>query len=449
MGLSIFKKTFLEKYKYFKSEELRAQLLRGGIGSSFIQVANRIFGLFLGLVLARNLGPEGYGVYTYALAIMMMLMVVAEAGVPTLLVREIAAAYSQGEYGLIRGVLIRGAQLVAFIAIIITLTGIMLLWWGADNLNADVYYTTLLMLFVLPIIALITTFTRALRGLNRVVIGQAIEILLRPFLLLLIIASIFVALPTLHQPQYVMAAELFVALLGLVISLFVLNRLIPKEMRNIQTQYRSRQWLKSALPFTLIGGAGVIHNQTDIIMLGWLGSAEDVGIYRVAILGSSLVVFGLQIANIVLAPHFATLYSQGNFIKLQRLLTVSARVILSIAIPIGLILLLTGEDLIVWIFGIEFLASYTPLVILVVGQIIKISFGPAATLIYMSGLEKESVRLLWQAALINILLNAVLIPKYGLSGAATASALSMIIWEGSLFLKAYKRLGLNSTAFAR
>ena len=53
--------------------------------------------------------------------------------------------------------------------------------------------------------------------------------------------------------------------------------------------------------------------------------------------------------------------------------------------------------------------------ILVVGQIIKISFGPAATLIYMSGLEKESVRLLWQAALINILLNAVLIPKYGLS----------------------------------
>jgi O-antigen/teichoic acid export membrane protein len=64
----------------------------------------------------------------------------------------------------------------------------------------------------------------------------------------------------------------------------------------------------------------------------------------------------------------------------------------------------------------------------------------------MTGHERISARILWQTALLNVLLNAVLIPLYGLVGAALASAVSLAIWNTMLYREVHRRLGINSTA---
>ncbi|MDA3876550.1 MAG: flippase [Halothiobacillus sp.] len=425
---------------------LRAQLLRGGLGSAGVQALNRVLVLALGIMLARGLGAEGYGTYAYAFAIMNLLMVAAVAGVPTLLLREVAAAHGQQRWGLLRGALIRSGQLVLLASVSVSLIGLLVLWVMADRLGAAQLYTTLLMLLVLPLEALAKTIASTMLGLHRVVVGQAVGMLLRPLLVLVGVGSIFLLDPAFLQPQYAMAAQLAAAGVVLLVGGWMLSRYLPAASRTEPAEYQSRKWLKSALPFTLIGGAGIINNQADIIMLGWFGSAADVGIYRVAVQGATLVVFGLQAANSVIAPHFARLYAQGDMDKLQRLVTASARVALLVALPFALAFVFAGDTIVARVFGAEFAASHLPLAILALGQLANAAFGSVGFLLTMTGNESHTARVLWQTALLNVVLNGLLIPLYGMAGAAVASAISLLIWNALLFVRVGKSLGITSCA---
>lgn len=426
---------------------LKARLIRSGLGSAGIQAANRVLALALGIVLARTLGAEGYGVYAYAFAIMSLLMVAAEAGVPTLLMREVAASQAREEWGLLRGVLRRAGQFVAVAAGSVALVGLLILWAVGDRLSDTMFTTMALMLLVLPLAAGTKAIAHALMGLHKVVLGQAVNQFLRPLLVLVLVGSGFLLWPELRQPPYAMAAQLFGAAIVLAAGLFVLRRLMPSKAATAPPAYRSREWLRSALPFTLIGGAGVINNQTDIIMLGWFTGSEDVGIYRVAVQGAMLVAFSLQVANAVLGPQFSRFYAQGDMVRLQHLVTQSARVILLTALPVALVFILFGALVVSWVFGAEFTTAHWPLAILAAGQLVNAGFGSVGFLLNMTGHESIAARMLWRTAFLNIVFNAVLIPLYGMNGAAIATTISLAIWNALLFRQVRQRLGIFSTAF--
>lgn len=435
-------KPFQRLKQQAQGDSLKARLIRGGLGSAGIQAANRLLALGMGIVLARMLGPDGYGIYAYAFTIMSLLMVVAEAGVPTLLMREVAAAQGKAEWGLLRGALRRGGQFVALAGAIVSLLGLLVLWGYAESLRPEVLYTTALMLLLLPITALCKTVAHAMRGLHRVVIGQAVDMLIRPLLVLIILAAVFLAWPEQRQPHVAMAAQLLGALMVLLLGALVLRRFLPDESRAVAPEYRSRQWLKSALPFTLIGSAGIINNQADIIMLGWFMDSEDVGIYRVAVQGATLVAFGLQAANAVVAPQFSRLYAQGDMKRLQRLVTNSARAILAGSLPLAVLFMSAGGTIVGWVFGHEYTAAHVPLAILAVGQLTLGILGLTGPLVSMTGFEKDVSIVMWASSAGNIVLNLIFIPILGLVGAAVATAITVIFWHVYLFLLAKNELGI-------
>lgn len=427
-------------------DSLRARLIRGGLGSAGIQAVNGILTLVLGIVLARMLGPKDYGVYAYAFAIMNLLMVAAEVGVPTLLMREVASSLGLAQWGLLRGALRRCAQFVALAATSISLLGFVILTWFADSIRPVVMCTMALMLLMLPVSALRKTVVHAIRGLDRVVAGLALEMFIQPLLVLIIVSLVFIAWPEQRKPHVAMAAQILSALVVLLIGTLVLRRLLPHEIRTAVPEYQSRKWRTNALAFTLIGGAGIINNQADMIMIGWLMTPEDVASYRVAMQGATLVAFGLQVANSVLAPQFSRLYAQGDIEGLQRLATSSARVILAAALPLASAFVLAGRAIVGWVFGAEYAAAHVPLGILAVGQLINAGFGSVGCLLNMTGHERVTARILWQTALLNIVMNVFLIPPFGTAGAAAASATSLALWNVLLYRKVRKQLGINSTA---
>lgn len=426
---------------------LKARLVRGGLGSAGIQAANRVLSLALGVVLARTLGAEGYGIYAYAFALMSLLMVPAEAGVPTLIMREVAANQGREEWGVLRGLLQRATQFVALTSTTISLLALVVVWCVAGSLTPTVLYTTTLMLMVLPLSAGARTVAHAMRGLHRVVIGQAIDLLLRPALVLMFVGIVFTLWPQYRQPHVAMAAQLLAALGLLIAGGLVLKSFIPAPAKIAPPVYRGREWLRSALPFTLIGGAGIINSHTDIIMLGWFIGKQEVGIYRVAVQGATLVAFSLQVANAVVAPQFARIYAQRDMATLQRLVTRSAQIILVAALPVALAFALAGDHIVAWVFGAEFAAAHIPLAILALGQLVNAGFGSVGYLLNMTGHENISARILWQTALLNIGLNVVLIPFFGMNGAAIATAISLITWNLLLFRQVKAKMQITSTAF--
>jgi O-antigen/teichoic acid export membrane protein len=168
----------------------RRQLLTAGAGSIALRILYAFLGLALGVVLARAMRPDGYGLYTFALSTITLLAIPAQVGLPALLVREVAKYHLNSNWGLFRGILLRANQAVFAISGLIVVIAATALWLLGDRLTSEEVYTFNWSLVLLILIALGDVRAAVLRGLRKVVQGQLPEQALVPgFLLTLALAA--------------------------------------------------------------------------------------------------------------------------------------------------------------------------------------------------------------------------------------------------------------------
>ncbi len=120
-------------------------------------------------------------------------------------------------------------------------------------------------------------------------------------------------------------------------------------------------------------------------VLGIFRSTEEVGIYRIVITGSHFVLFSFQVVNTVIAPSIAKLYSTGDMQRLQRTITVGNRAILLLSLPIAIIFIFFGQEILVSLFGSQFGLGATALAILSFGLLIVYWHGFSGTYINDDG----------------------------------------------------------------
>lgn len=428
-------------------DSLRSHLIKGAIGSFILKSCGLLLQLTAGIFIARSLGASGYGTYAYALAIINLLTIPTVMGLPQLITRNVAIYHVKNEFGLMRGLLVRSNQAVfilslimAFIALFISLTIIN----GSDKIRLQ---TFLISLILLPILALKNLRMAALRGLKHVVLSLMPETLFRPgfFIIFLLMGIVF--LPSGMSPQKVMIFQVSAASIAFFLGVVFLLRALPENTKTTVSQFETRTWLKSAIPFMFLGAMQIVNKQTDIVMLGIFRSIEQVGIYRAVVQGATLVAFVLTAVNVVLLPTVAGLHAKGDKKRLQRIVTYSARAILAATFPIILVFVFWGRWLLVTFFGQEFGDGTTALSILCIGQLVNASMGSVALILNMTGHERDAARGVAIAAVLNIFINALLIPKFGMEGAAAASTISLITWNVFMFFWVYKRIGVVSIAF--
>ena len=90
-----------------------------------------------------------------------------------------------------------------------------------------------------------------------------------------------------------------------------------------------------------------------------------------------------------------------------------------------------------------------PLVILAIGQLVSVSAGSVSSLLNMTGHERDTMQGLMIAASLNLVLNLLLTPRWGATGAAVATAVTLIVWNLILLRKVYLRTGIRASAFFR
>lgn len=406
---------------------LRRDLLRGGLGSLAVKTAHAVLAFAVAVTLARMLGPAGYGVYAFALAVLMIVALPAQVGLPQLVVRETAKAQADGDWGLMRGLWRWSNRTVAFFSGL-ALAGVVAVLWLADM--SPRLETLAIGAALIPLIALGNLRAASLRGLRRVVLGQLPESVIRPVVLLaILLGAAGLGLDAhLSQPHAAMAVYVAAAATAFVAGAAMLHRFRPAEVVCAATRTTSTKWRQAVLPLAMITGLQLINNQADIIVLGIFRSDAEVGVYRAVFQMALLVLFGMQAMSQMLQPHFARLYRQGDMDRLQRLVTLSARAILTLALPPVLAFVFFGGDLLAWVFGDAYRAGAAALAILAVGQGLKAVMGTALSLLNMTGNEKVVAQLGVVAVITNIVLNFGLVPLYGLVGAAIATAVSSAIW---------------------
>jgi O-antigen/teichoic acid export membrane protein len=424
-----------------------AAAARGSVGIFLLRVVGTGLGFVVGILMARLLGAEGFGVVVYASAWTSVVLIASTLGFQQLLPREVARYHSQAEWGLLRGLLAFSRTTVLLCSV--SLAGITAMFaWALIGFDAPSTITTTLWIALVgvPLSSLIQVRQGIMRGLGHVVRGHFPEMLLAPALSCAVFATIYLFYDFPLRPQEVVSIGLVITASALFIGNRILNSVLPDEIRSAKPVTARRTWLSSATPMIMIAGLEVINSQTDIVMLGAMTTADQTGIYTVAARAASLVTFALGSVNMAIGPMMARNYYAGDHSALQEIVRKSAIAIFLFTAPICAGLYFFGEQFLS-LYGAEFTEGQMALNFLLIGNLINALAGSVGLILKMTGHERD---VLWTgtlAALTNVGLNALLIPKFGIEGAAIATTISISIWPVAAGAMVFRRLGINPTVF--
>jgi O-antigen/teichoic acid export membrane protein len=179
-------------------------------------------------------------------------------------------------------------------------------------------------------------------------------------------------------------------------------------------------------------------------LLGALSTSANAGLFAVANRGAAVIALGVNAAAAVIAPNAARLWSLGDVARLQRIVTKSSQATVLYALPVTLGLIVFGRYFLA-IFGKDFQDATLALQILCVGQFAYSATGAVTNLLLMAGEERFSVLATGIGAVTNVVLCVVLIPIWGVEGAAVATTASLMVSEVLMLLFARKALGIHLT----
>lgn len=426
-------------------DSLERRLARGAGLAFAINVLSIFLGLIAQLVLARSLGIEGYGTFVYVIAWVNLLVVPSLFGFGASQLRYVASYHELQEWSLMQGVR-RFAERVVITAGLVCCGAAMLLVWllGArlDPVLANTFYVGFL---IVPVIALMQARAATVRALGEVVAALAPDRLVRQGVLLLGVGGLAILFPGELGP----VSGAFVALLAACIALLMVSwsqaRTWPSQARTVEPQTERREWLFTALPLLLYGTVTALNTQSSLLLLGWLGTTTDTGIFAVANRLSNAVGFPIPLVTFVLAPSVARLYARNERARLQRIAVTATCWVSGAAVVVASPLLLFPEFFL-GLFGEGFAAGATVLRLLALKMIVMAFAGPLGPLMNMTGLERQSSSLMVVMAMLAIALNFLLIPSFGMTGAAVASLIATVFWTIAASLVLWYRRGLLPTA---
>ncbi len=394
-----------------------------GSGLNFVGLVVSLGATFvISLILARVLGRSSLGVYAQAFAILSLLQMVAMGGLHTGTMRFVAVHRARKDSGAVYGTVLLGVGAALLFAALLGAVLFALSGWMASSVFSEPGLAQPLKRVALALPA--DTFTGvalgATQGFKTMRASASIGLILEPLLrigltvLLLVMGwGVMGAMTALVASNYIAAAS----------SARAIRRLLGHpdppvyEPRRLFA-FSSVSWLGS------LANSGLVW--TDIVILGVYLPSAEVGVYSVA---TRLVVLAsvVQTAiNSALGPRIADLYSRDEHRALERAYRAAANWTVRLALPAFGLLVIFPEELLD-IFGSGFRAAAAVTVVLAAGKLVDAATGPCALMLNMSGRPMVNTLNNLAVLIVNVLLNVLLVPRFGLIGAAAAWTTSLTL----------------------
>jgi O-antigen/teichoic acid export membrane protein len=202
---------------------------------------------------------------------------------------------------------------------------------------------------------------------------------------------------------------------------FLLWRSATPQFRNIIGKFEIHELLQSSIPLFWVQIMALILQWMSSLLLGIWGTVEDVGIFNVALRTSFITSLLLVSINSIAAPKYAALYKKGDIKALGSTALNSTKMVVLFASPV-LLLFFLAPHWVMKIFGDKFVSGAYVLMILTGGQFINAITGSVSVLLVMSGNERLHRNSFIFSMIICVTLNFILVPTFGLIGAAIATA---------------------------
>ena len=420
----------------------RQKTVLGGAVLS-LHISSIIIVLLVSVTLARFLGLSGFGVYSYYMAITIMLIQPCTLGMPNLLIREISVFYNAHKFSLMLGILLRSLQIGLLVSVSIAAFGFMLGLLLIDSVDSLLCLGASLAL--LPLFVLLELFVAILLGIRKPVASQCMLLLREGTTLVLIFLvgygiSSFKLTPLRALIIYGCALLISVILFGI----FVWRKL-PKILFATTPNYETRRWLKSALPMVVSNSMSIVIADLPIILLGLLTTPSGVGLFRVAQKFSRVLPMGLRAVNVFLGPKIAGFLAVNEIKAAQQIISKGIVAAFSFAVLGVILIALVGRWGLLTFVGAEYESAYGLLLILCLSQLIFVGFGPIPLIMDMANLEKKSAIGIVCATICSAFISYWLIYYWGNWGAAWGAVASILVWKTPLFLYLWRKIGIVSS----
>jgi len=177
----------------------------------------------------------------------------------------------------------------------------------------------------------------------------------------------------------------------------------------------------------LTSTGALIYSSSDTIMIGYYMDNADVGVYRVVMLFTSMAAFTTVALQQTLWPKVSRWGKIGEYGLIEETLSRAFSYSFILAMPVFAGGILLGDRLLYFFYGAEFASGYLPLVILLTVQVVNVFQFFFTT--YLSALDrqKDAFKVTAVAASANIVINMLLIPILGITGAAIATLVTMLL----------------------
>ncbi|NIZ10951.1 polysaccharide biosynthesis C-terminal domain-containing protein [Pseudooceanicola sp. HF7] len=397
--------------------KLRGQFLRAFAGSMAVAIPARFAQLGMAVLLARRFGPEGYGLFTYALGLGLLAGRLGGLGWPTLVTRFIPSYVAGQDWNGLKG-LLRAAYPVAITAALICSVLLVALAYGLGP-EHKLFTGLVLGAILIPMMSLRSLVRNMLAGYRRPSVGIAVDELLPPLLICLLVVVL-----NIQSASTAVYAYAISSLIAVGYGLFCMKGSHPAELAQAAPHYRMRLWMGIALPALVGMSAKLIMNRTDVIMIAPLSTLEEVSLYGVALRVTFVQTFPLVVLSTVLSPQISSYISSGRMKKAEQLFYGS--LLFAFLLPGGITIGLIGfsEQIMFWIFGNDYVTAAPTLRILAIAQISACMGIPSTSFMLMNGYQKSFGVMTIIALVLNIGGNYLLIPHLGSAGASWATLTS-------------------------
>lgn len=417
---------------------------RKACGVLGLKVCGAMFAFFLQAMLARKLGVEQYGVYSYLLSWVAIMAITSSFGFEHVNSKNVAVLKVKNKNERLVVLVFTSYICVLFVSLVCLA---LLTLFSNKLINVDVYKSAFLAcLFLIPLQAFIHVNIGILRGFKSQMLSVLLSDVGRPVLgcfLVYLIFQLFNDFSAATAIRLMACASLVVLSVGFY-SVYRYVKRIWVQPPWLKVFGSVIVWGKYAIPFVLYTGVTQVERNIDILMLGRLDSLESVGIFSVVSRITTLILLINVALGTVASPIFSELKATNKLNELQLYIKYVVVATTVIAIIIAGICLKFGETILLF-FGEEYIAGYATLKIICIAQVVKAVAGPVLVLSVATG--RQNVLLMFSVVtlVVHALLNLVLIPIYGSIGCAYAILISILVLSFGMAAHYHYKDGLNTT----
>lgn len=409
-----------------------------GVGIFFSgMVISKVITFFYRMIIARYFGPEDYGLFSLGLAVLGFAGIFAGLGMWNGVIRYVAYYKAQRDEAGIKGVLTSAFRLVILSSSLTSIFLFVLSPYIAIKFfhNSELTNLFRILSITLPFSTMTGIITSAFIGLQQVKYRVYItEILDNLTKLVSVIVFGILGLRLIGIG--------FSWLIASVLSFFFAFYLLENKVFSIiktKTQAISlrKELLSYSVPLVLNGFMAFIITWTDTLMLGYFLSSEEVGIYNAAYpLAFFFTVMPGALA-VMFVPIATEFYINKKFYELEAIHKSITKWIFYINFPFFFLAILFSKQILKLLFGNAYVPGYFALIFLSMGFFMASIVWTSAGMLEVTKRTGYFVLNSSAAAVVNVILNWYLIPRYGITGAAIASAFAYLITSTAFVFEAW------------